>query len=106
MQPLHSSSSVLASYRAIKDFSQYASQRMGKKKQRSLTGNLHDVTRDNLSGLNPLHTLSVRSVDFAHLRLVLLQSLDGALSITLLSHLTLHFSPGDTMTWSNLILAI
>lgn len=67
-----------------------------REKQTRLTGNLHDVTRDDLSGLDPLHTLSVSSVDFTHLRFILLQSLDGALSITLLSRVTLHFSPNDT----------
>lgn len=51
-----------------------------------LTRHLHDVSRDNFSGLDPLHTLSVRTVNLAHLRLVLLESLDGTFSITLLRH--------------------
>lgn len=52
--------------------------------QTILTRHLHNIPRDNFSGLDHLHTLSVRTVDFAHLRLVLLESLDGIFSITLL----------------------
>ncbi len=51
-----------------------------------LTGHLHNVSRDDFSGLDPLHTLSVRTVNLAHLRLVLLESLDGIFSVTLLWH--------------------
>lgn len=49
-----------------------------------LTGHLHNVSRDDFSGLDHLHTLSVRTVNLAHLRLVLLKSLDGTFSIALL----------------------
>lgn len=52
----------------------------------SLTGNLHHVTGDDLSGLDPLHALPVRPVNFAHLGLVLLQRLDGTLCVALLLH--------------------
>lgn len=49
-----------------------------------LTRHLHNISRDDFSGLDHLHTLSVRTVDFAHLRLILLESLDGIFSVALL----------------------
>lgn len=55
-----------------------------KKKKNCLTGHLHNVSGDDFSGLDHLHTLPVRTVNFAHLRLVLLKSLDGIFSVTLL----------------------
>lgn len=55
----------------------------------ALTGNLHDVSRDDVSGTDPLNTLLVLTVNFPHLRLVLLQSLDGVLCVTLL-HTNTH----------------
>lgn len=48
------------------------------------TSNLHDVTRHNVSGLDPLHGLPVLPVHFPHLRLILLKCLNGILSIAFL----------------------
>lgn len=51
-----------------------------------LTGHLHNISRDNFSGLDHLHTLSVRTVNLAHLRLIFLESLNGIFCVTLLWH--------------------
>ena len=48
------------------------------------TSNLHDVTRHDVSGLDPLHSFPVLPVHFPHLGLVLLKCLDGILSIAFL----------------------
>jgi len=50
----------------------------------NLTGNFHHIARNDLPGLDHLHALPVRPVNLPHLRLVLLQSLDGALCIAIL----------------------
>lgn len=48
------------------------------------TSNLHDVTRHDVSGLDPLNSFPVLPVHFAHLRLILLKRLNGILSIAFL----------------------
>lgn len=50
----------------------------------NLTGNLHHITRNDLPGLDSLNALPVRPVNFPHLRLVLLQGLNGTFRIALL----------------------
>lgn len=47
-------------------------------------GDLNDVTRDDLLGADSLDTGLVGADDLAHLRLVLLKSLDGGFRIPLL----------------------
>jgi len=54
------------------------------RKRPKLTRNLHDISRHNVSSFDPLDGRAVHAVNFAHLWLVLLQSLDGALCIPLL----------------------
>lgn len=48
------------------------------------TWHFHNVSRNKLSGFDHLYALSVSAVDFSHLWLILLQSLNGALRIALL----------------------
>lgn len=48
------------------------------------TSNLHDVARHKVSGLDPLHSFPVLPVHFPHLRLILLECLNGILSIAFL----------------------
>lgn len=55
-----------------------------------LTSDFHNVSRNNVSGSDSLDALLVLSVHLAHLWLVLLQSLNGILCITLLE---------NTATW-------
>lgn len=50
----------------------------------SLTRHLHDVSGNDVAGFDPLHGLAVHAVDLPHLGFVLLQGLDGVLSIPLL----------------------
>lgn len=49
-----------------------------------LTRHLHDVSGNDVPGFDPLHGLAVHAVNLPHFRFVLLQSLDGVLSIPLL----------------------
>ena len=53
---------------------------------RSRTGDLDDVTGHDLAGADHLDTGLVGADHLAHLRLVLLQGLDGALGVPLLGY--------------------
>ena len=48
------------------------------------TSYFNDLPRDDVSSPDPLHALLVLPVHLAHLRLVLLQRLDGVLRVALL----------------------
>lgn len=48
------------------------------------TCHFHDVSRDDVPGKDALHTLSVRADHLAHLRLILLEGLDGTLRVAFL----------------------
>lgn len=52
--------------------------------QVSLTRHLHDVSGNDVPSFDSLHGLAVHAVNLSHFWFVLLQSLDGVLSIPLL----------------------
>lgn len=51
------------------------------------TCHFHDVPRDDVPGSDPLHTLAVRADHLPHLRLILLQGLNGTLCIAFLQNI-------------------
>lgn len=55
-----------------------------KKKKGILTGHFHNISRNNISGFDPLYALPVLPIHFPHLGLVFLKSLYGVLGISFL----------------------
>lgn len=56
--------------------------------QASLTRHLHDVSGNDVPSFDSLDGLAVHAVNLSHFWFVLLQSLDGVLSIPLLQRIT------------------
>lgn len=54
----------------------------------ALTSHLHDVPRDDVPSLDPLHRLSVSPIDLPHLRFIFFQRLDGVLCVPFLRRRT------------------